>query len=129
MKEKIQQLAQQRRNAKTAEEKASVERQMEALQNEDPQTFAESIEELIKTTVRDVERLTVAERLGEVPRIVSMSYIATTYFGKSRSWLAHKLNENTVNGKPVQFTPEELDTLRYALRDIAAKLSALSASI
>lgn len=102
---------------------------MEALQNEDPQAFAEAIESLIKTTARDVERLTVAERLGEVPQIISMSYIAKTYFGKSRSWLAHKLNENTVNGKPAQFTPEELDKLRYALRDIATKLSSLSASI
>lgn len=52
-----------------------------------------------------------------------------TYFKKSRSWLAHKLNGNIVNGKPSQFTDEELKTLRFALNDMSTKLNAMSLAL
>ena len=58
-----------------------------------------------------------------------MAYIAKTYFKKSRSWLAHKLNGNVVNGKPSQFTEDEIKTLRFALNDMASKLSMMSTTL
>ena len=61
--------------------------------------------------------------------MVSMAYIAKTYFGKSRSWLAHKLNGNTVNGKAAQFSDEELSTLKSALSDMSQKLGSMSVSL
>lgn len=76
-----------------------------------------------------VQEQRMAERLGEITDMVSMAYIAKTYFKKSRSWLAHKLNGNIVNGKPSQFTEEELKTLRYALNDMASKLRVMSDSL
>lgn len=51
------------------------------------------------------------------------------YFGKSRSWLAHKLNGNTVNGKAAQFSDEELSTLKSALSDMSQKLGSMSVSL
>ncbi len=76
-----------------------------------------------------VQEQRMAERLGEITNMVSMAYIAKTYFKKSRSWLAHKLNGNIVNGKPSQFTEEELKTLRFALNDMASKLRVMSDSL
>ena len=76
-----------------------------------------------------VQEQRMAERLGEITDMVSMAYIAKTYFKKSRSWLAHKLNGNIVNGKPSQFTEEELKTLRFALNDMASKLRVMSDSL
>ncbi len=76
-----------------------------------------------------VQEQRMAERLGEITDMVSMVYIAKTYFKKSRSWLAHKLNGNIVNGKPSQFTEEELKTLRFALNDMASKLRVMSDSL
>lgn len=76
-----------------------------------------------------VQEQRMAERLGEITDMVSMAYIAKTYFKKSRSWLAHKLNGNIVNGKPSQFTEEELKTLRFAINDMASKLRVMSDSL
>lgn len=76
-----------------------------------------------------VQEQRMAERLGEITDMVSMAYIAKTYFKKSRSWLAHKLNGNILNGKPSQFTEEELKTLRFALNDMASKLRVMSDSL
>ena len=76
-----------------------------------------------------VENLTMAERMGEITKMVSMADIAKKYFGKSRSWLAHKLNGNTVNGKAAQFSDEELSTLESALSDMSQKLGSMSVSI
>ena len=58
-----------------------------------------------------------------------MAYLAKAYFGKSRSWLAHKMNVNIVNGKASQFTPDELVTLKGALQDMAQKFGSLSLAI
>lgn len=102
---------------------------MNALRSENEQAFTEALESLIKTTANDVHEQRMAERLGEITDMVSMAYIAKTYFQKSRSWLAHKLNGNIVNGKPSQFTDEELKTLRFALNDMSTKLNAMSLAL
>ena len=126
---KIKVLAERNRLATTEEERAAVAAEMNALRGKDEKAFTEAVEELIRTTADEVQEQRMAERLGEITDMVSMAYIAKTYFKKSRSWLAHKLNGNIVNGKPSQFTEEELKTLRYALSDMASKLSDMSGSL
>lgn len=126
---KIKVLAERNRLATTEEERAAVAAEMNALRGKDEKAFTEALEELITTTANEVQEQRMAERLGEITDMVSMAYIAKTYFKKSRSWLAHKLNGNIVNGKPSQFTEEELKTLRYALSDMASKLSDMSGSL
>lgn len=128
-KTKIKALAERKRLATTDEERTAVDGEMNALRSENEQAFTEALESLIKTTANDVHEQRMAERLGEVTDMVSMAYIAKTYFKKSRSWLAHKLNGNIVNGKPSQFTDEEQETLRFALNDMSAKLSAMSLAL
>ena len=126
---KIKVLAERNRLATTEEERAAVAAEMNALRGKDEKAFTEALEELIKTTADEVQEQRMAERLGEITDMVSMAYIAKTYFKKSRSWLAHKLNGNIVNGKPSQFIEEELKTLRYALSDMSSKLSDMSGSL
>lgn len=129
MREKIQNLAERNRMAATEKEKESIAREMEALQNENPKAFTEALENLIKNTSKEISEITMAEKMGEITKMVSMAYIAKTYFGKSRSWLAHKLNGNIINGKAAQFTSEELDILKSALNDMSRKLGSLSVSL
>ena len=129
MREEIQALAARNRVAKTEVEKKAIAKEMEALKNENPKAFTEALETLIKDTSKEISEITMAEKMGEITKMVSMAYIAKTYFGKSRSWLAHKLNGNTVNGKVSQFTGEELNILKSALNDMSRKLGSLSVSL
>lgn len=126
---KIKELAERNRLAKTNEERAAVAAEMTALRDENEKAFTEALEGLITTTADEVQEQRMAERLGEITDMISMAYIAKTYFKKSRSWLAHKLNGNVVNGKPSQFTEDEIKTLRFALNDMASKLSMMSTTL
>lgn len=68
---------------------------------------------------------TEKERLKEVLPLISISYITKIYFNKSRHWFYQKLNGNIVNGKPARFTPEEIEALNFALKDVSRKLAAI----
>lgn len=127
--DKVKALAVQNRAAKTEEEKDEVHRQMNILKSIDPKAFAVAVGYMAKNTEQKVKELTMAEKLGEITDMVSMAYIAKAYFGKSRSWLAHKMNGNIVNGKTSQFSPDELAILRTALQDMSKKFGALSLAI
>ena len=45
----------------------------------------------------DVE---VRNMLGEMADALSLSYLAKRYFEKDKTWLYHRLNNSSVNGKP-----------------------------
>lgn len=59
-------------------------------------------------------------------RVLNGAYIAERFFGKSGSWFSQKLNNNLKNGKPCEFTPDELETLSNALHTIAIELQDLA---
>ncbi|MDE6329209.1 MAG: DUF5053 domain-containing protein [Muribaculaceae bacterium] len=59
-------------------------------------------------------------------RVINGAYIAERFFGKSGSWFSQKLNNNLKNGKPCEFTEEELETLSNALYTIAIELQDLA---
>ncbi len=42
---------------------------------------------------------------------INCAYIAERFFHRSRAWFIQRLNNNTVNGKPVSFIPDELQKL------------------
>lgn len=86
-----------------AELEAFVERHL--LETED------EVEELYNETIR--------LQMGEVLKIVNLSYIAKKYFGKTQAWLSQRINGCTVNGKKATFNNEEINTLNRALTDIA----------
>ncbi|NDV64875.1 DUF5053 domain-containing protein [Bacteroides sp. 224] len=73
-----------------------------------------AIEESEKT-ISDVNLRLVLDRIYPA---VSWSYIASRYFGKSRSWLNQRINGYQVNGEPATFTENEKKKLITALTDL-----------
>lgn len=73
-----------------------------------------------------IEEHLLREQLGPLAEALNMSYIARTYFGKSRSWLSQRLNGSVVNGKRASMTDDELATLTGALQDIQSKITAFT---
>ena len=71
----------------------------------------------------EADELIARHKLGDITEAISLSYIAKTYFGKSRGWLMQKVNGNIVNGKKTTFTPSESRQMREALLDLSNKLS------
>ena len=78
--------------------------------------------ENVKEDVLQLQRDVIKLQMGEIPKMVNLSYLAKKYFGKSQSWLSQRLNGCTVNGKVPRFTPDELETLNNALQDISKEI-------
>ncbi|MBD5401539.1 DUF5053 domain-containing protein [bacterium] len=62
----------------------------------------------------------------DILRVLNGTYIAERFFNKSGSWFSQKINNHMKNGKPCEFTPEELKTLSNALHTIAIELQDLA---
>ena len=69
--------------------------------------------------IERAEEAILRDKLGELPEVISFSYIAKKYFGKSRNWLYQRINGNIVNGKKARFTDKELKTFLNALNDVS----------
>lgn len=69
------------------------------------------------------------EKLTDILTIVSWSEISRTYFGKSNSWLYHKMNGIDGNKKPTDFSESDLLILKGALSDIADRIRRAADSI
>lgn len=66
---------------------------------------------------------TAKSRLKDILVSVSWREIARTYFGKSSSWLYHKLDGIKGDGTPGGgFTPAEKEQLKNALEDLACRI-------
>ncbi|MDR2885620.1 MAG: DUF5053 domain-containing protein [Rikenellaceae bacterium] len=125
MKNEILKLREQRHAASTDNARVGIDRKIMALSVKEPDAFAIAMVELAGETAAHAEELIVRDRIKEIIPIVSMAYIAKTYFNKTRAWLNQRINGSSVNGKPARFTPDEIDTLNYAIQDISRKLSSI----
>lgn len=65
----------------------------------------------------------------DIMKVLKVSYIAERFFGRSRSWICHKLNHDMRNGRPDDFSPEEREKLKDALDTIAYEIQILSDNI
>lgn len=115
-------------NAKTESERNAIEEQILRLIDEDAEAVAEITLSQIKETNAAAQDELLRSKLKPILPVISLSYIAKTYFKKSRSWLVQRINGNIVNGRPAKFSNEELQILDSALKDIAVKLSTISVS-
>lgn len=86
---------------------------------------ARMVLEGVKVNNEELDSRRIREKLGTVPEAISMSYIAKTYFGKTKTWLYQRLNGNKVNGKEARFTEEEARQLQAALHDLGQRLSSI----
>ena len=113
MKVKLSSMSEEEKNKYIADSKAGLQATVEACED-----FITRAEETI-----------LKDNLGELPDIISFSYIAKKYFGKSRNWLYQRINGYTVNGKPAKFTQNEFQTFLNALEDISNTIKNTSASL
>ena len=115
-------------NAKTDAERLAVDDEMRRLCDEDINAVAEIMRQQMEETHREVDEILVRKQLEEMLPAISLSYIAKTYFKKSRAWLYQRINGLYVNGKPAKFSESEIETLNYALNDIGQRLANIKVS-
>lgn len=125
MKQELEKLKEAYCATKSDKKLAEIHRRMTALAESDSELFTQTMVELARDTAERATEMVVKERLKEVLPALSMTYIAKTYFKKTSQWLYQRLNGNEVNGKPARFTPNELETLEFALKDISKKTGAI----
>lgn len=128
MKNEISKLKEQYQAARTDKQRAEIDSKIKALSTSDPDAFAAAMIELAKDTADHAEALTLREQISDIIPAVSLAYIAKHYFGKTRQWLYQRINGTIVNGKPAKLSPEELEILEDAFKDIGEKLSSLRVS-
>jgi len=121
-KEKFEFLKEQELNAKSNKEIASIQLEFNRLATEDPDGFEDAFIESAKQTLSAAKHLKIKEQIKEMQEIVSMSFIAKTYFNKTKSWMSQRINELNVNGKLAQFSNEEIKTLNEAFQDISKRV-------
>lgn len=66
----------------------------------------------------------VKQRLSDIIMKITWREIAHDYFGKSASWLYHKLDGINGMGAPGGFTASELSQLKEGLIDLSEKIRA-----
>ena len=73
-------------------------------------------------TLKETQAGTMKAQLADILLAVSWSDLSRTYFGKSNSWLYHKLDGVDGNKKTTEFTVEERFQLKGALTDLADRI-------
>ena len=62
---------------------------------------------------------------GEAYRLLSLSYIAEHYFGKSAAWLSQRLNGTLVRGRSYTLNEEQKKIFNDAMQDISLRVGSI----
>ncbi len=73
--------------------------------------------------INEKRNVSVKQKMSDIILDISIAKISTRYFDKSRSWLYHKLDGIDGNGKPTDFSVQEKEQLRKALKDLSTRIS------
>lgn len=125
---------------RTDEEKLAFQKErqsrLDAMTERERKAYLEVTEKALQETVKEARRFVeraedalLRDKLGKIPEVISLSYIAKKYFGKSRNWLYQRINGYLVNGKPARFTDEERKKFVAAINDISDMLKKTSLSL
>lgn len=125
---------------RTDEEKLAFQKErqsrLDAMTGRERKAYLEVTEKALQETVKEARRFVeraedalLRDKLGEIPDVISLSYIAKKYFGRSRNWLYQRINGYLVNGKPARFTDEERKKFVAAINDISDMLKKTSLSL
>lgn len=110
-------------NAKSEKERDAVRAEIRQMCDDDAVSVAALSVEQIRETHTEIDAYLIRKQMEDILPCISLAYIAETYFKKSRQWLYQRVNGLLVNGKPARFTPEEIETLNYALQDMGQRLA------
>jgi len=87
-------------------------------------------EKLLRKRTKDIckrtEEISIKIQLYKNEEILPLSYIARTYFKKTKSWLYQRINGNIVNGKTITFNDIEKETFNNALQDISKRIGSIN---
>ncbi len=108
------------------ENKELIDEIIERAQSEEGQRYADEVLARIKRDGIPADKAVFELKEQDILKVLKISYIADRFFGKSRSWLCHKINHDIRNGKPDDFTPKERQKLKDALDTIAYEIQILS---
>ena len=125
---------------RTEEEKSEFQKERRAkinsMSEEERVAYLDASETALEATINEAKNfidkaddVLLRDKLGEIPEVISLSYIAKKYFGKSRNWLYQRINGYLVNGKPARFTNEERKKFVAAINDISDMLKKTSLSL
>jgi hypothetical protein len=70
-----------------------------------------------------MEKKGIKKILDNVLPYISLSQISQQYFGKTRTWMYHKLNEDIVNNTQYQLNDTEIEKLILALENIGSDIN------
>lgn len=65
---------------------------------------------------------TVKQRIADILMVISWREMARHYFGKSSSWLYHKMDGINGNGGKGDFTPDEREKMKESLLDLSERI-------
>ncbi len=80
---------------------------------------------ITETPTRIVEKVRFMKE-SDLLKVLNGTYLAERFFGKSGCWFSQKLNNHEKNGKPCEFTEEEIKKLKEALVVISLELQDLA---
>jgi hypothetical protein len=100
---------------------------LERAQSSEGEELANKAVERMKSLYKNGTYVELKEQ--DIMKVLKASYIAERFFGKSRSWITHKLNHDLKNGKPDDFTRDERKKFRDALETIAFEIQSLADSM
>jgi hypothetical protein len=81
--------------------------------------FMQGLDTKLEEADRLIKKIDIALEIDEISKYVSLSKIASTYFGKSKEWLYQRIKGYLINGKPASFSEDERKVLATALEDIS----------
>ncbi len=70
----------------------------------------------------EVKNTTLKQSLNDILLDISWAKISQKYFGKSRSWLNHKINVIDSNGNKAEISENERLQLKEALLDLSKRI-------
>jgi len=123
----IKQLMQKMHDATTEKEELSIKNEIisqfnllsepekETVRNE----FMIGLDEKLREADELMKKVDIAIEISQISKYVSLSRIASDYFGKSKEWLYQRIKGYSVNGKPAIFTESERKCFSSALEDIS----------
>ena len=82
----------------------------------------------IDSEINELEKNAIKLQLEDISEIISLSYIAKLYFGRSRNWSFQRIHNYNVNGKPARFSEKDIEIFNAALKDISNKIGSISLS-
>ena len=126
MQAEFEQYKELKTDAERSEFQENRAKRLDELSNKERASYVSESFTGLNAAVKSAKELIMLHKLGEIASAVSLSYIANTYFGKSRSWLYQRLNGHKVNGKQAQFNPEEKKQFALALKDLSIQLQEAS---